>query len=381
MSTNVDSTNAVSPITLIANHSQAPNTATATNDSCTLSGTVKDSQRSGFIFMCNGRTKPHCYQYRVFGLPARNKESVKKIVPGTKLFLYDFDVKLLYGVYEALSSGQLNLEPTAFGGYFPAQVRFKIDMDCLPLHENTFKKTIIGNYYDRNKFNPELSEQQVGDLLSLFRPLDASANQNAMPQSALGETDPYRTGLAHGLTERPRIHELIRLYGSPSSENKEGHYLSTPTVEPHLVQQQTPALYGTNVSTEVRGSNIDHQLLPASSVPYYNQIGIPHVPQDPLTVHEPFPSQDDRYRSYNTGQEIKNVYQPYPMEWVPEATSHHYLSSLEYYSPYAMSTAPYRGSSIEQQQYPSASGAPEFVPGNAQISSYNSYYSGASYNR
>lgn len=78
----------------------------------------------GYIFMCNGKTKADCYRYRVFGLPSARMDILEKIKPYMKLFLFDFDAKLLYGIYVAASGGQLAIEPAAFGGKFSAQVRF-----------------------------------------------------------------------------------------------------------------------------------------------------------------------------------------------------------------------------------------------------------------
>ncbi|KAL3829431.1 hypothetical protein ACJIZ3_018233 [Penstemon smallii] len=154
---------------------------------------------SGYIFMCNGKTKLDCYKYRVFGLPAGRLDVVKKIKPQTKLFLFDFDLKLLYGVYTSSTQGEMGIEPSAFGGKFPAQVKFEIFKDCLPLPESVFKHAIIDNYRGGRKFRQELSNEQVNNLVAMFTPLPLQplVVSNIQPNIGLSSYDQHSAKLQH----------------------------------------------------------------------------------------------------------------------------------------------------------------------------------------
>lgn len=77
---------------------------------------------AGFIFLCNKKTKPRCFLYQVFGLSETQMKIVEKIKPGMKLFLFDYELKVLHGVYESVSEGKLELESRVFNGKYLAQV-------------------------------------------------------------------------------------------------------------------------------------------------------------------------------------------------------------------------------------------------------------------
>lgn len=208
----------------------------------------KKEEFCGYIFMCSGKTKPECYINRVFGLPSGRRQVVEKIKPGTKLFLFDTDVKLLYGVYEASSNGGMNLESAAFGGMFPAQVRFKIYKESLPLPLGTFRHAIKENYQG-SKFAPELNSQQVGALLSLFRPIPAQ-----YPTAPNGAPEPQRIPATNNIngwinsslttplqnTYRQPIHNLPQLGQQNGLNLNPNLHNCHPVVAP---AHQAPPLY------------------------------------------------------------------------------------------------------------------------------------------
>eukprot|EP01018_Ginkgo_biloba_P029826 Gb_04338 [translate_table: standard] len=144
-----------------------------------------DSFPAGIIFMCSKTTKKDCFELGLFGLSMMHRQLVERVVPGTKLFLFEFDTRELHGIFEADSNGGINLDSKAFGGSFPAQVRFKIYKECKPLAEKDFKKAIQDNYYKHNKFNLELTSQQVVNLVQMFCRGDVPENRGVIHSMSL----------------------------------------------------------------------------------------------------------------------------------------------------------------------------------------------------
>ncbi|TVU28512.1 hypothetical protein EJB05_20031 [Eragrostis curvula] len=202
----------------------------------------EDEEKSGagYIFMCNARTKPECYRNGVFGLPKGKMDVVEKIRPGAKLFLYDFDLKLMYGVYKAATRGGLDLVRHAFDGKFPAQVKFSVDIDCLPIPESSFKHAIKENYSSKGRFTQELSSKQVHRLLELFKPIGLSQQP---PQHSEEIHRPHIVKDRRVYDERrPSYHAEER--GAPINVHTplENHYKITPSLRPPLPNEPRHSL-------------------------------------------------------------------------------------------------------------------------------------------
>ncbi|VFQ83511.1 unnamed protein product [Cuscuta campestris] len=265
----------------------------------------------GFIFLCNGRSKPECYQFRVFGLPLSKVDVVEKIKTGTKLFLFDFDLKLLYGVYEATSNGQVGLEPLAFGGKFPAQVQFRIYKGCLPLHETSFKHAIKDNYKG-SKFKQELDEHQVTHLTSLFRPLsEASSSAAPIPPANICSTLP-------NMDNQKGIHLLPmkqHVQHSPTLRYGEDPY-ATKIEQVHFQNIQMPQHgWQGNVPVRDHGQFAIHQGFSAPSERFNTADCQSHFAPSHYPYHTANPNLMPPILQYTADAQERNIaahIQPYP---------------------------------------------------------------------
>jgi len=319
---------------------------------------------AGLIFMCNSKTKKDCFRYRVFGLPKSKKELVEKVTNGMRLFLYDFDLRLMYGVYKAAGRGGFDLEPDAFKTSdkpFPAQVRFRIQKECLPLSEDKFKAAIKDNYYGKNKFNFELNAEQVKNLSQLFRPVpqDSHAPRDNRPGK------PAREGIKNGRMARekrraqvPLLHQrapYVDAYALQASDPYASVYQrhALPPADPLPVRNALQA-------SDPYASVYQRQgLLPADPLPVRNalQTSDPYAsiyqrqalpPADPLPMRNGLVSDFD-YRGVDP--ELEYLHRQRIRERMLEQT---YLDEIN--RTYAPREADYGETALRRNDFTSASG-------------------------
>ena len=79
-----------------------------------------------FIMLANTLTEQECIDRNLFGDKAKRLDCLAEIRPGDIGFLLNIDRDELIGVFRACSDAQLHIDPDAWKGKFPAQVRVEL---------------------------------------------------------------------------------------------------------------------------------------------------------------------------------------------------------------------------------------------------------------
>lgn len=77
------------------------------------------------IWLCSRETRDECLQRNLFGDAQSTNRWFEPAAAGDLAFLFDFEADEVIGVFETLTALSANLEPEAWGGRFPCQVRVR----------------------------------------------------------------------------------------------------------------------------------------------------------------------------------------------------------------------------------------------------------------
>jgi DNA modification methylase len=119
----------------------------------------------GFIFACTQKTEAECFNRLLFGTDRVYGPIVIRIRKGDLLFLNNVNINVMYGVFRAVSDGGFKIDPKAWGGRYPYQVKVEPLGQIMKL--NDVNKIL-------NKFgikrNTPLFGKKLLDFLDLFLP-------------------------------------------------------------------------------------------------------------------------------------------------------------------------------------------------------------------
>lgn len=98
--------------------------------------------RQGRIFACTSKTEKECLDRMLFATGRLYGEGVLAIKKGDPLFLLNLDTDVLYGTFAAGSAGKKDIEPAAWAGRYPYQVRVEKMQDGKVLSVKGAKKIL-----------------------------------------------------------------------------------------------------------------------------------------------------------------------------------------------------------------------------------------------
>jgi DNA modification methylase len=90
-----------------------------------LSQSPSEFNSKGHIFACTRKSENECLEKMVFATNKIYENKVFHVKKGDVLFLLNIDIDRLYGTFVAETDGGENLDPKAFNGKYPFQVRVR----------------------------------------------------------------------------------------------------------------------------------------------------------------------------------------------------------------------------------------------------------------
>jgi hypothetical protein len=146
----------------------------------------------GHIFFVSADTARECLSKQLAGLPPSKKAVVARIKAGDPIFVYNTTSRVFHGVFEAACDGGYRLDPDAFGGGYPSQVRFAVALKCPDQTLAAVRHVLPMTGDKKGHFSPELEPLAALKLRNIF---ERAAGKPLTTQRAAAST---RTQVARG---------------------------------------------------------------------------------------------------------------------------------------------------------------------------------------
>lgn len=124
------------------------------------------------IFACTNKSEEECLKRLIFGTSKLYGAALIRVKKGDFCFLLNLNSDILYGVFRAVSDGQMNIEPEAWNGKYPYQVKVEPIGTIISIKnaKNLLKQLGI-------KRSSPLKRAVTLKLLELYRPDNLSRDE------------------------------------------------------------------------------------------------------------------------------------------------------------------------------------------------------------
>lgn len=150
-------------------------TTNSAHEEKAIKPTEADQLTRGFLFACTQKSETECLERKLFAADRSYGPVAIRVRKGDLLFLNNLEIDTLHGVFEAVSDGHFNIEPKAFDGQYPYQVRVKSLGSVITLD----KANRLLNRFEVARNTP-LLKKRLTDVLSAFistpKQLSSAAN-------------------------------------------------------------------------------------------------------------------------------------------------------------------------------------------------------------